>query len=124
MTVWITTNWEILKEIGIPDHLTCLLRNLYAVQEATAKKKKKQQVEKDMKQWTGSKSGQEYIKALYYHPAYLMCMQNTSWDMLGWMNHKLESSLPGELSVTSDDTTLTAESEGELKNLLMRVKEE
>ena len=85
---------------------------------------KKPQLETNMKQWTGSNLGQEYIKAVYYHPAYLTSVQNTSWKMLGWMNHKLESSLPGELSVTSDDTTLTAESEGELKNLLMRVKEE
>ena len=62
LTVWITTHWKILKEMGIPDHLTCLLRNLYARQEAT---------ELDVEQQTGSKSGKEYIKATYYHPAYL-----------------------------------------------------
>ena len=55
--------WTILKEMGIPDHLTCLLRNLYAGQEAT---------ELDMKQWTGSKLGKEYIKAVYCHPAYFL----------------------------------------------------
>ena len=62
--------WKILKETGIPDHLTCLLRNLYAGQ--------KQQLELYMKQQTGSKSGQEYVKAVYYHPAYLAYMQTTS----------------------------------------------
>ena len=71
---------------------------------------KKQQLETDMKQWTGSKLRQEYVKAIYYLPAYLTSMQSTSCEMLGWMNHKLESSIP-ELSVTSDDTTLKAESE-------------
>ena len=61
--------WKILKEMGIPDHLTCLLRNLYAGQEAT---------EPDMEQWTGSKLGKEYVKAVYCHPAYLTYMQSTS----------------------------------------------
>ena len=63
---------------------------------------KKQQLELDMKQQTGSKSGKEYIKAVYCHPAYLTYMQSTSWEMLGWMKHKLESRLQGEISVTSD----------------------
>ena len=62
--------WKILKEIGIPVHLTCLLRNLYAGQEAT--------VRMDMEQQTGSKLGKEYVKAVYCHPAYLICMQSTS----------------------------------------------
>ena len=61
--------WKILKEMGIPDHLTCLLRNLYADQEAT---------ELDMEQQTGSKQGKEYVKAVYCHPAYLTSMQSTS----------------------------------------------
>ena len=69
LTVWITTNWKILKEMGIPDHLTCLLRNLYSGQEAT--------VELDMEQQTGSKLGKEYVKAIYCHPAYLTYMQST-----------------------------------------------
>ena len=56
---------------------------------------KKEQLELDMEQ-TGSKSGKEYIKAVYCHPAYLTYMQNTSWEMPGWMKHKLESKLPGE----------------------------
>ena len=63
---------------------------------------KKQQLEKDMKQQTGSKSGKEYIKAVYCHPGYLTYMQNTSGEMLGWMKHKLESRLLGEISITSD----------------------
>ena len=61
--------WKILREMGIPDHLTCLLRNLCAGQEST---------ELDMEQQTGSKLGKEYIKAVYCHPAYLTFMQNTS----------------------------------------------
>ena len=63
---------------------------------------KKQQLEPDMEQWTGSKLGKEYIKAVYCHPAYLTYMQSTSCEMLGWMKHKLESGPPGEMSVTSD----------------------
>ena len=86
--------WKILQEIGIPDHLTCLLRNLYVGQEAT--------VRTDMEQQTGSKSGKEYIKALYCHPSYLTYMQSTSCEMPGWMKHKLESRLLGEISTTSD----------------------
>ena len=61
--------WKIFKEMGIPDLLTCLLRNLYAGREATELK---------MKQWTGSKLGKEYVKAVYCHPAYLTSMQSTS----------------------------------------------
>ena len=62
---------------------------------------KKQQLELDMEQQTGSKSGKEYVK-VYQHPAYLTYMQRTSWEMLGWRKHKLESRLPGEISITSD----------------------
>ena len=86
---------------------------------------KKQQLELDMEQQTGSKLGKEYVKAVYCHPAYLTYMQSISWETLGWMKHKLESRLPGEISTTlryADDTTLMAESE-ELKSLLMKVKE-
>jgi len=63
---------------------------------------KKQQLELDMEQQTDSKSGKEYIKAVYCHPAYLTYMQSTSWETLGWKKHKLESRLPGEISITSD----------------------
>jgi len=78
-----------------------------------------------MEQKTGSKSGKEYVKAVYCHPAYLTYMQSTSWEMLDWMKHKLESRLSGEISVTldADSITLRAESK-ELKSLLMIVKEE
>ena len=77
-----------------------------------------------MEQQTSSKLGKKYIKAIYCHPAYLTYTHSTSCEMPGWMKHKLESKLPGEISITSDmQTTLMAESE-ELKNLLMKVKEE
>ena len=80
LTVWITTNWEILKEMGLPNHLTCLLRNLCAGQKAT---------ELDMEQQTGSKSGKEYVKDVYCHLAYLASMQSASCEILGWMKHNL-----------------------------------
>ena len=63
---------------------------------------KKQQLELNMEQQTGSKLGKEYIKAVYCHPAYLTYMQSTLYEMPGWMNHKLESRLPREVSITSD----------------------
>ena len=63
---------------------------------------RKQQLELNMKQQTSSKLGKEYDKAVYYHPAYLTYMQNTSWEMLGGMKHKLEWRMLGEISVTSD----------------------
>ena len=63
---------------------------------------KKQQLELDMEQWTGSKLGKEYIKAVYCQLAYLTSMQSTSYEMLGWMKHMLESRLPGEISIASD----------------------
>ena len=88
---------------------------------------RKQQLELDMGQQTGSNSGKEYVKAVYCHPAYLTYMQSTSGETLRWKKHKLESRLPGEISITSDmqyDTTLMAESEEELKCLLMKVKKE
>ena len=86
--------WKILKEMGIPDHLTCLLRNLYVGQEVTVR--------------TGhgttdlSKSGKEYVKTVYCHPSCFTYMQSKSCEMLGWRKHKLESRLPGEISITSD----------------------
>ena len=88
---------------------------------------KKQQLKPDMEQGTGSKSGKEYVKAVYCHPASLTYMQSTSCEMPGWMKHKLESRLQGEIINNlryADDTTLMAESEEELKSILMKVKEE
>ena len=63
---------------------------------------RKQQLELDMEQQTGLKSGKEYVKAVYCHPAYLTYMQSASGETLGWINHKLESRLLGEISITSD----------------------
>ena len=85
---------------------------------------KKQQLELDMEQQTGSKLGQEYVKAVFCHSAYLTYKQSTSCKIPGWMKHKLESRLLGEITITSDDTTLMAESEEEVKSLLMKMKEE
>ena len=79
--------WKILKEMGIPDHLTCLLRNLYAGQEATVRSG----------HGTGSKLGKEYIKAVYCHPAYLTSVQSTSCEM----PYCMKSRLLGEMSITS-----------------------
>ena len=86
--------WKILKEMGIPDHLSCLLRNLYAGQEAT--------VRSGHGKMDWFKLGKMYIKAVYCHLAYLTYMQNISCEMLDWMKHKLESRLLGEISITSD----------------------
>ena len=87
---------------------------------------KKQQLELDMEQQTGSKSEKEYVKAVYCHPAYLTYMQSTLCKMLGWMKHKLESRFLGNINNLryAEDTILMAESKEELKSLLMKVKEE
>ena len=94
LTVCITTNWKILKKMGIPDHLTCLLKNLYSGQEATVR--------------TGQRTtdwfqiGKRVHLAVFCHPAYLTYIQSTSCEMLSWIKHRLESRLPGEISITSD----------------------
>ena len=75
---------------------------------------KKQQLELDMKQQADSKLGKEYVKAVYCHPAYLTYMQGTSCEILGWMKHKLESRLLGEISITSD-TQMTPPSQQKVK---------
>ena len=104
--------WKILQEMGIPDHLTCLLRSLYAGQEET---------EPDLEEQTGSKLGKEYVNAVYCHPAYLSHMQSSvqlnsttqscptlcdpmdcSIRNVCWMKQKLEARFPGEISITSD----------------------
>ena len=86
--------WKILKEIGIPNHLTCLLRNLHAGLEAT--------IRTVYGTKTGSKLGKECVKAVYCHSAYLTYTQSTSCEMLGWMKPNLESRLLGKISITSD----------------------
>ena len=95
LTVWVTTNcgkfwkrWE---------YQTTLPASWDICMQA-----KKQPLELDMEQRAASKLGKEYIKAVYCHPAYLNYMQSPSWEMLLWMKHKLESRLPGEISITSD----------------------
>ena len=88
---------------------------------------KKQQLELDMEQQTCSRSGKEYIKAVYCHSAYLTYMQSISCEMPDWIKHKLKSSF-ARRNINSlgyaDDITLMAESEEELRSLLMKVKEE
>ena len=95
LTVWITTNcgklwkrWEYQSTWPASWEICMQIR--------------KQQLELDMEQQTGSKSGKEYVKAVYCHRAYLTYMQSTSCEMPGWMKHNLESRLPGEISITSD----------------------
>ena len=80
--------------MGIPDHLTCLLRNLYAGQEAIVR------TGHGTTDWF--KLGKECVKAVYCHPADVTYMQSTSREMPGWIKHKLESRLLGEISITSD----------------------
>ena len=93
--VWITINYG--KFFKIWEYQTTL-----PVSCKTTMQVKKQQLELDMEQWTGSKLGKEYVKDEYCHLAYLTYMQSTSYVMLGWKNHKLESRSPGEISTTSD----------------------
>ena len=89
---------------------------------------RKQLFKLDMEKQIGSKLEKEYVKVIYCHPAYLTCMQSTSCEMSGWMKHKMELRFLGEIFLRclwyADDTALMAESEEELKGLLMKVKEE
>ena len=119
LTMWITTNfgkffkrWE--YQITWPASWEICMQV------------RKQQLELDMEQRTGSKLGKEYIKAVYCHPAYLTYMQRTSWEMLDWKK-QAGIKIPGRNINNlryADDTTLMADTEEELKNLLMKVKEE
>ena len=86
--------WEILQEMGIPDHLICLLRNLYAGQEATVRPGH------GTTDWF--QIGKGVCQGCICHPAYLTYTQSTSWEMLDWMKHKVESRLSGEISIISD----------------------
>ena len=88
---------------------------------------KKQELELGMEKQTGSKLGKEYVKAVYSHPVFLTYIQSTSCEMAGWVNIKLESRLPGEISIASDTQMtppLWQKVKEELKALLMKVKEE
>ena len=95
LTVWITTNcgkfWKRYK-----------YQTTWPASWEICMQVKKQQLEPDMEQQTGSELGKEYVKAMYCHRAYLTFMQSTSSEMWGWKKHKLESRLPGEISITSD----------------------
>ena len=114
-TMCITTNWAKFKRWEYQNTLLASWENWMQI--------KKQQLEQDMKQWTGSKLGKEYMKVVYCQPAYLTCMQSTSCKMPGWIKHKLESRLPREISITSDmQMTLMAENKEELKSLLIKWK--
>ena len=95
LTVWITINCG--KFLKRWEYQTTLPASWEICMQV-----KKQQLDLDMEQQTGSKSGKEYIKAVYCHPVYLTYMQSTSWEMPGWMMHKLESRFLGEISITSD----------------------
>ena len=108
--------WKILKEMGRPDHLTCLLRNLCIGQEATVKMG---HGKTDL-----FKIGKGVCQSYKLSPAYLTYMQSTSCEMPGWMKRKLESRFTGEISITSDMQIPLTESEEELKSLLIKVKEE
>ena len=109
--------WEILKDIGKPDHLTCFWRNLYAGHEASVCRLKS-----DLEQQTSSK-WERGTSRLYCHPVYLTYMQSTSYQMLGWVKHKLESRNIINLRYAVD-TTLMAESKEKLESRLMKVKAE
>ena len=95
LTVWITINcgkfWKRWK-----------YQNTWPASWETYMQVRKQQLELDMEQQTGSKWEKEHIKAVYCHPAYLTSIQSTSWETLGWKKHKLESRLPGDISITLD----------------------
>ena len=110
---------KVLKEIGISDHLSCLLRNLYAYQEATVRTRH------ETKDWL--KIGKGVCQGYILSPTYLNSMQSTSHKMLGWMTYNQVSRLSGEIINNlryTEDTTLVAESKEELKSLVMNVREE
>ena len=119
LTVWITKNWKILKEMGIPDHLTCLLRNLYAGQEATVRTRH------------GTKDWFQIGKVIRQGCILSPCLFNFFAEHI-MRNSGLDETLAG-IKISgrninnlrhADDTTLRAESQEELKSLLMKVKEE
>ena len=116
LTVWITTNnGKFLKRWEYQTTLPASWE--------TCRQVKKHQLQLDMQQWTGSKLGKEYIKAVYCQPAYWTYMQSTSCEMPGWMKLKITGRNINNLRY-ADNTTLKAESEDKLKGLLMKVKEE
>ena len=110
--------WKILQEMGIPDHLTCLLRNLYAGQEATVR------TEHGATDWF--QIGKGVHQGCILSPYFLTSMQRTSCEVSGWMKHKVESRLQGEIPIISDMQMippLWQKVEEELKSLLIKIKE-
>ena len=104
-----TSASDYVKAFDYVDHNNCgkfLKRQEYQttlpISRETCMQVKKQHLELDMEQRTVSKSGKEYVKAVHCPPVYLIFMQSTSYEILGWMKHKLESRLPGEMSITSN----------------------
>ena len=92
-----------LEHMSLLTSVTCVSRSqILKVVLSVAYSTKKQHLEPDMEQQNGSKLRKEYIKDIYCYPAYLTYMHSTSWKMTGWMTHKLESRLPGEIPITSD----------------------
>ena len=92
--------WKLIKYSELSEMNSLWYLRIFKSLQAYMKLRK-QQLELDMEQ-TGSKQEKEYVKAVYCHPAYLTYMQSTSWETLGWKKHKLESRLPGDISITSD----------------------
>ena len=120
LTVWVTTNCG--KFLKRWEHWTT-----WPASWETCIQHKKQQLEPDMEQRTGSKLGKEYVKAVYCYPAYVTSVQSASCRMPGWMKLRLESRLPGEISITSDTQMtppLCQKAKRGTKSLLMKVKEE
>ena len=117
LIVWIITKWKILKETEMPDHLICLLKNLYAVQEATVRTSRG--TTDLVPNWERSSS-----KLYTVNPACLAYMQSTSCEMPSWIKHKVESRLLGEISITSDVQMTPHLWQKVKKSLLMKVKEE
>ena len=117
LTVCITTNCGILKDMGIRDHLTCLLRNLFACHEATVRTKHEAM--------DSTKLRKEYIESIYCHPACLTYMQSTSCELPRWKSTSWNQDCRRNINnhIHAEDITFMAESEEELKSL-MRVKEE
>ena len=116
LTVWITTNpWKFFKRWEY--------QTTWPASWEISMQVKKQQLEPDMEERTGSKLGKEYVKAVYCHLAYLTYMQSTSWEILGWMKHKLESRLPREISITSDMQMIPLYGRKQRGTKVMKVKD-
>ena len=121
LIVWITANYGTFLKIW--EYQTTLFSSSEISMQV-----KKQQLELDMEQQTGSKLGKEYIKAVYWHSVYLSYMHSASWETLCWMKHKQEARLQESRKINNiwyaDDNSIMAESDRELMSLLMKVQED